>query len=224
MPFGNATRLAQMEVRINHTTFVLLAERALFVPEIKALCIADWHLGKAAHFRKSGISLPQPLVEREFALIEGILEKCQAEQVFFLGDLFHSDKNNDWEGFAGFIGNLPRIKFTLIKGNHDVISDRIYEELAIEAIDSFTWENRVIFTHEPLYGKTPPGLLNIAGHIHPGYGVRLKARQGMVLPCFHYNSPTLLVPAFGELTGLYRMEKCAGQEVYCILGQEVIPV
>lgn len=213
-----------MNVRIHQIALTFLPERVLFLPEIKALCIADWHLGKAAHFRKAGIPVPQPAISREFALVESMLERYGAEQVFFLGDLFHSVKNNDWHGFAGFIRNLPHIRFRLVKGNHDIIPARFFEGLDIGAVDSLLWEDKVIFTHEPLYDRTPEGLLNIAGHVHPGYGVRLKARQGVVLPCFHYSNPTLLVPAFGELTGLYRMEKGAGQEVYCILGQEVILV
>ncbi len=213
-----------MNVRINQIALTFLPERALFVPGIKTLCIADWHLGKAAHFRKSGIPVPQPAISREFALIENILETHDAAQVLFLGDLFHSAKNNDWYEFAGFVRNLPQIRFRLVKGNHDIIAARFFEGLDIEAADSLTWEDKIIFTHEPLYDHTPEGLLNVAGHIHPGYSVKLKARQGVVLPCFHYSDPTLLVPAFGELTGFYRVEKGVGREVYCILGNEVILV
>ena len=217
-------RTGQMNVRINQIPVIFLPEKALFLPGIKMLCIADWHLGKAAHFRKSGIPVPQPGISREFTLIENLLETHEAEQVLFLGDLFHSVKNNDWHEFAGFVRNLPQIKFKLVKGNHDIIPARFFEELGIEAADSFTWDNRVIFTHEPLYDRTPEGMLNVAGHVHPGYSVRLNASQGVVLPCFHYSNPTLLLPAFGELTGFYRVEKGAGQEVYCVLGNEVIPV
>lgn len=211
-----------MNARINHVDLTFLPEKALFLPGTKTLCIADWHLGKAAHFRKSGIPVPQPGISREFALVERLLETYGAGQVLFLGDLFHSVKNNDWHEFAGFVRNLPQVKFKLVKGNHDIIPVSFFKELGIEAADAFTSENQVIFTHEPLYDRTPEGLLNVAGHIHPGYSVKLKARQGVVLPCFHYSSPTLLLPAFGELTGFYRVEKGVGQEVYCVLGNEVI--
>ena len=37
---------------------MLLAERAVFWPGRKSLLVADFHLGKAATFRRAGIALP----------------------------------------------------------------------------------------------------------------------------------------------------------------------
>jgi metallophosphoesterase superfamily enzyme len=38
--------------------FVLLPEKAAFWPAMKTLFVADFHLGKAASFRRAGIPLP----------------------------------------------------------------------------------------------------------------------------------------------------------------------
>lgn len=211
-----------MNIRINQTELILLPERALYLPELKALCIADWHLGKAAHFRRSGIPVPQPDLDREFSLVERVSGRYDVTDILFLGDLFHSLKNNDWDRFAQFVGRFPGISFRLIKGNHDIIPEEFFAALGIGWSDRLLFDEKVIFTHEPLYQDTPPGFLNIAGHIHPGYRVYLKARQEVVLPCFHYSRSTLVLPAFGSLTGLQPQGRAAGDVFYCIVGDEVI--
>jgi len=47
-----------IECTVAGEKLVLLAERAVFWPAKKALFVADFHLGKAASFRRAGIPLP----------------------------------------------------------------------------------------------------------------------------------------------------------------------
>jgi DNA ligase-associated metallophosphoesterase len=213
-----------MVISIKGLELTLLPEKALFFAECKALFIADWHLGKAAHFRKSGISVPQPDLGREFDLVAAIFDRYPVSRVFFLGDLFHSLKNNDWNEFAAFVNRFQDREFVLIKGNHDLISDALFEEVGVGIFTNFVVGNRLYLSHEPLYGKTPDGMLNLAGHLHPGYHIRLKARQSITVPCYHYRENTMVLPAFGGLTGFYKMEKSNGDVVYCILGDEVVAI
>ena len=213
-----------MNITLNRTELLLLPERALYLPEFGILCIADWHLGKAAHFRRSGIAIPQPDLEREFRLISDLRNRCGASAVLFLGDLFHSLKNNDWDQFAGFIRRHPGVDFSLIRGNHDIIPEGFFDTIGVALADRMVIGERILFTHKPLYGDTPTGLLNIAGHIHPGHSIQLQARQAVTLPCYHYSEDTLVLPAFGSMTGLYPLRKAPGHVFYCILGEEVIAV
>jgi DNA ligase-associated metallophosphoesterase len=208
----------------NHTALVLLAQKVLFIPEFQVLCLADWHLGKAAHFRKAGIPVPQPDLQQEFDLVNDILTRLPVKQVIFLGDLFHSTMNNDWGAFAGFIHRNSSVSFLLIKGNHDVIPPAYFSLLKMETTEELELGGRLILTHKPLFSKTPKGFLNIAGHIHPGFQLVLKARQRLTLPCFHYSDSTLILPAFGGLTGLHRLGKEPDQEVFCVIGDAVVAV
>lgn len=210
-----------LEVTIDQVKMVMLPEKLLYLPAFDLLCVSDWHLGKAAHFRKSGIAVPQPDLAREFNEIGRILEVFAIKKVLFLGDLFHSTKNNDWNSFRAFIDQFAKVSFLLIKGNHDIIPMDFFAGLKIDVMEQLSLSEQVIFTHEPLWGQAPAGRLNIAGHIHPGYQVTLKARQRFTLPCFYYGDATLVLPAFGELTGLHPVVKGRDHRVFCVLGDEV---
>lgn len=213
-----------MRIEINNITFELLPEKVLYLPEQKILCVSDWHLGKAAHFRKFGIPVPQPNLKAQFELIKELVRRYDTDHVVFLGDLFHSAKNNDWYGFAEFVLELPNTSFQLIKGNHDVIPEELFDNLGIAVHDSLIAGGPIIFTHEPLFDNTPDGLLNIAGHIHPGYTIDLNARQRFTFPCFYYSLNTLVLPSFGSFTGLHRIRKKPGDLIYCVTESEILSV
>ncbi len=213
-----------MKVTLQGIPLELLPQRMLYIPDYHMLCLADWHLGKAAHFRKSGIPVPQPNLEKEFQSVKHLVEKRKIRRVLFLGDLFHSSSNNDWKLFDDFIRGLPDVSFTLVKGNHDIIERTGFEQIGVEMVDEIVLDGRILLTHEPLHLKTPPGVLNVAGHIHPGYRLALRARQAVLLPCFHYSCSTLTLPAFGNLTGLHPVGHNEQDEYYCILGDEVVRI
>jgi len=207
-------------ITLKHTELQLLPEKALFLPAFGTLCIADWHLGKAAHFRKSGIPLPQPDLSLEFARVSALITKYNAKCVVLLGDIFHSYINNDWFLFQQFILQHQDIKWVLTIGNHDIIGKDEYEALGIIAEETYLPGENVICSHHPLTNISGEQL-NIAGHIHPGCELRADARQRFRLPCFHYHNPTITLPAFGGLTGLHIVHPDTENRVFVIVGEEV---
>ncbi|MDN3710239.1 hypothetical protein QW060_25600 [Myroides ceti] len=64
-------------------------------------------------------------------------------------------------------------------------------------------------------------MINIVGHTHPGISIRTKQRHYFRLPCFYFDKGVFILPAFGDLTGLYIMERKRGDEVFIVLGDEV---
>jgi metallophosphoesterase superfamily enzyme len=64
-------------------------------------------------------------------------------------------------------------------------------------------------------------LLNIAGHVHPGFTLFGAGRQSAKLPCFYMHQQTMLLPAFGGLTGLYNMQARPDAQVFLVLSDEV---
>lgn len=207
-------------IRLMDTTLMLLPERALLLPEYHTLVVADWHLGKGAHFRKAGIFMPSASVDKDVLRLQSLLDSHIVHTVIFLGDLFHSDLNSEWHVFEQFRAANPSIRFVLTRGNHDILPDKLLEAAAVEVVPSYSIAPRIHCTHHPDTGGSD-GQLNIAGHVHPGCSIPAKGRQAYRLPCFYYHDQTLLLPAFGSLTGLYLVQPARDARIYPIAADKV---
>lgn len=208
------------KVTLRQVEVQLLPEKAVFLPAFDALCIADWHLGKAAHFRKAGIALPQPDLSLEFNKLSRLIDRYQAKQIVLLGDIFHSNLNKDWLHFEQFIGLHKHLSWTITMGNHDILGKDKFSELGINATNQFMLGDTIICTHHPLE-NVPEDQLNLAGHIHPGCEIHTTARQKFKLPCFHYSGAVLTLPAFGGLTDLFIIKPDEHNQLFPIIGDEV---
>lgn len=206
-----------MQIELGGALFTLLPEKALYKEDESLLIIADVHLGKASHFRKAGIAVPASSQATDYKNLEAVFLRMEAKNVYFLGDLFHSSFNRDWHHFESLIRKFPEVHFTLIKGNHDIIDERLFEQLGIEVVFDFIETEQLIYSHKPMESDK----LNIAGHIHPGIVISAGARQSLQLPCFYKDGNTFLLPAFGKLTGLYKMSPTSGSRVFAVLSEEV---
>lgn len=208
-----------MEITLNGNPACLLFQKAVFFPEKSWLVIADLHLGKVAHFRREGIAMPAVAQQEDYARLYRLIDEVAPQRIIFLGDLFHSSLNDDWINFAGLITNYPRITFTLVRGNHDLIHQGLYKELDVFVTDCIEADG-LLFTHQP-EDTVQSRLVNIAGHIHPGFTIYGIGRQSAKLPCFYYSSHQLILPAFGGLTGLFAMPAEHGADIYLVLSDEV---
>ena len=95
------------------------------------------------------------------------------------------------------------------------------EETTIEVVDELAVGEHLLLTHEPL-NEARADKLTISGHIHPGVMIRSKGRQSFRLPCFYHHRQMLILPAFGQLTGLHLLKKATGATFYAVFGDEVI--
>jgi DNA ligase-associated metallophosphoesterase len=212
-----------MQLKLLNTIVELLPEKAMFLPETNTLVIADIHLGKAMHFRKNGISIPPQSAEKDYMRLNALIERKQPQRIIVLGDLFHSTHNSEWNLFCEFVAYRSGIRFMLIIGNHDILDRNYYNKLCLEVIDHTLELQDLILSHEPLK-KVPDGMVNVAGHIHPGFVLQGRGRQNIKLPCFYLLPNQLILPAFGSLTGLYRLEKVRNAEVFVVANERVIEV
>src|SRR5690554_1227716 len=199
----------------------LLPEKAAFLPQHQTLVVADIHLGKASHFRKEGIMIPLPVSCPDLKCLGELLDSLEPTTVVFLGDLFHSSLNGEWEDLKDFLCGYPDIRFVLTKGNHDILPSSVMEETCIEVVHELKVGEHLVLTHEPLT-ETQEERLNIVGHIHPGVLIKTKGRQSYRLPCFYHQGQCLILPAFGQLTGLHILKKAAHTRIFPVLSDEVI--
>ncbi len=198
----------------NQEKLVLLPEKAVWLPEHDALLIADLHFGKTAHFRKNGLAFPANSAAQDFHLLQALLKSHPCKRVYFLGDLFHSEENHEWDTLLDVLASFQKTSFFLIPGNHDLVSipkNRISNFLCTAPSIKL---GHLTLAHDPQ--DSNKGDYTICGHIHPGYRLQGKARQSIMLPAFYIHERLLLLPAFGALTGLVSPHISKGSSVAII--------
>jgi uncharacterized protein len=211
-----------MEVRILNEEIVLLHQKAIFWKNPGILLIADLHLGKINHFRRSGIAVPHRANDRNLEMLIELIYATKPFRVICLGDLFHSHYNTEWEVFGELVKNFPQVSFELVVGNHDIMSELQYNRKRILLHDTLTI-GPFLFTHHPL-DEIPTGLYNMAGHIHPGVNLRGKGRQSLTLPCFYFGSHQALLPAFGLFTGIAVINPKKTDKVFVVADNQILAV
>jgi DNA ligase-associated metallophosphoesterase len=198
-------------------TFELHPDGCLFWKEKRFLFISDVHLGKVSHFRKLGAAVPRGAIPGNFLILSKCLDRYQPEAICFLGDLFHSYLNGEWQLFENWVKQRD-CQIILIAGNHDIISPLKYEALGINVVRELVINN-FLFTHHP---EDRQGFFTICGHIHPAIRLHGKARQSIRVPCFYKGSQQLIMPAFGAFTGMHTLVKENGHEIFAIADEEII--
>lgn len=210
-------------ITFSGTIIQLLPEKAIWIAESSTLFIADLHFGKAAHFRKSGIPIPEPIHQHDLERLTLLIEKYSPVDFYILGDLFHSDWNEQWESLNAFLSDFIHVKFHLVKGNHDVLPPLAYRQSLFQIHENPVEMGNLFLTHEPTK-HIPEGKLNICGHIHPGVRLYGKGRQSIRISCFHLSENQLILPAFGRFTGLSLVKRKAQDHIYGISGEKVIKI
>jgi uncharacterized protein len=202
---------------------LLLPQKAILWQETQTLIIADIHLGKVGHFRKSGIAIPKDLEQEDLATMSDLIRKYKPERIIFLGDLFHSELNNDWDWFVMWRELFKEIEMILVKGNHDILHDSIFDHLNFKIMETYQ-EGPFLFSHEPLNSVMIQftDKYIISGHIHPGVTLRGSGYQSVSLPCFYFGKQQAILPAFGRFTGRFCITYEADDKVFGVLKHKVI--
>lgn len=201
----------------------LLKEKAIWLEEEKSLLVSDTHFGKAGHFRKSGIPIPETIHINDYHKIYQLISTLGAQKVYFLGDLFHSDHNETWADLLEFLDENPTVNFHLVLGNHDILPAEIYQSSRLQIHKQACILGRFVLSHEPLK-QVAEGKLNICGHLHPGLVIKGKSKQFLKLPCYYYTRNCLIMPAFGNFTGLMKMSAKTAEALLVTTAEAVIPI
>ena len=208
-----------LDIHIRGNNFTLHCSGALFWQEEKMLLISDVHLGKVMHFRRHGFALPQNSVAGNFLQLTTVADYFKAETICFLGDLFHSSLNAEWQLFEEWVRSRSE-QLILVEGNHDLISTELYDRVGVAVVSELI-VNNFLLIHEP---EIRERLFTFCGHIHPGVKLRGPGRQVLNLPCFFQAEHQLILPAFGEFTGKHVLKPAENDRIYAITKEEVIAV
>ncbi|MFS4493122.1 ligase-associated DNA damage response endonuclease PdeM [Maribacter sp. 2308TA10-17] len=208
-----------LPIKIQDHTFIMHPSGVLFWREKSMLIISDVHLGKVSHFRKFGAAVPQKAIQKNFELMNETITFFDPKTICFLGDLFHSFVNKEWDLFEKWVAKTSS-ELILVEGNHDIISPLRYEKLGVQVVPEIK-SGGFLFTHHPEERK---GYFNFSGHIHPAVRLRGAGRQSLRLPCFFKSMNQMIVPAFGEFTGTHTLKPKKTNEVFAITNDEVFQV
>jgi len=204
---------------------LLLPQKAIYWQQQKALIVADVHLGKVGHFRKAGIAVPRDMEQNDLAVLSDLVDEHQPEKILFLGDLFHSDKNADWDWFVLWRKHFPKLEILLIRGNHDIMHDSHYTDLNISLHDQLTI-GPFLMLHHPLADTTLQNMESyvFCGHIHPGVSLSGRARQHITLPCFAFGKKQVILPSFGKFTGRVAIRSRQTDHIFAIVQNKVMAI
>lgn len=202
----------------------LLADKAIYWPEHKAMLVADAHFGKAAAYRKLGQPVPHGTTRTNLEVLDRLLSGYDTRWLIFLGDFLHAPGSHSATTLAAlreWRQRYPQLRITLIRGNHDRRAGDPPAELDFEVVSEPLLVGPLALQHEP---DPHPEAHVLAGHVHPVYHLQGRGRQRLRLPCFHFGERVSLLPAFGAFTGGYPVKADTGERIYVVGDQHVWPV
>lgn len=204
-------------------TFWLSDKKAIFWEDEKALMLSDLHLGKSGHFRKSGIAVPQKLMQEDLMRLFDLIQHFQPKEIIIVGDLFHSEANKEHDWFMRWRKDIAGLPVRLVLGNHDILEAEFYHSHFMETCTELRRRN-LIFLHAPCTetsrNEADKGV--VSGHIHPAVVLSKPGMKGMRLPCFHFSGNCCTLPAFGSFTGTYAIRPKKSDHIFVIGGRQVI--
>lgn len=209
-----------LPIAIRQQDFLLHPLKAIYWPAQKTLICSDVHIGKAEHFRKSGIAMPRMVNKNNFWNLSILFDHYRPEKLLVLGDLMHSTVNSEWHDLTDFLANYSSVSVHLIRGNHELYPDKIYQELGFEVSPDLLCGD-ILFTHEE---AGIADVFNIHGHVHPAVRLRGNAGQSLRLPCFYMSYTKLILPSFGSFTGSFTIRPKRTDSVYIIAENKVMEI
>lgn len=201
----------------------LTADRTIFWEEEKALILSDMHFGKTGHFRKAGIAVPQGVFKEDLQRLVQQIQYFQPKKLIIVGDLFHSDANKELQLFQRWRHDLVNLDIQLIKGNHDILSEKWYSSMNISTHKESLNINNFCFQHDLGSCKDDyQSRYMFSGHMHPGIQITGVGRQVLKFPCFYFTDEFCVLPAFSKFTGTARIEPKKGEVVFAIVDNSLI--
>ncbi|RLE71792.1 MAG: hypothetical protein DRZ80_08010 [Thermoprotei archaeon] len=155
---------------------VLLPNRTMYIKSIRALVVADLHLGIEYAMALKGIYLPAYQFAEIREILFNYISRFRPEKLIVVGDFKHEFAQKTWQEHRETLLLLDEIKnrnlyFILVRGNHDNFIRGILERNNVDFRDPYYVEGEFLFIHGH---KDIPGNLDLSpiryiimAHEHP---------------------------------------------------------
>jgi len=190
-----------------------IIDSGLYIKEKKILIISDLHIGYEECLHQNGLLIPKLNYKEIKKRIGKIIDLTGEKKITIIinGDLKHEFgkiNKDEWSKIKDMLDFLKKKgKVRLIKGNHDVLLDKIANKKGLK-IKNYIKTGNILITH----GDKIPGLLKkknsiktiIMSHEHPAvvlkHGIRKekfrcflkgkwKSKNLIVIPAFNWLFP-----------------------------------
>jgi uncharacterized protein len=207
-------------------TLWLSPARCIYWEEESVLIVSDLHFGKSGHFRKSGIGIPQNIYKDDLQKLFSQIQFFKPKILLVAGDMFHSSANKEIDFFVKWRHHIPEIKFYLVRGNHDILSKKFYQEADIKVFENKMAIGNFCFTHDidSTCDDEDENLFTFSGHIHPGIKMNGMGNQSLMLPCFYFAKKYAVLPAFSAFTGLAKIKPVKSDHVFVLADGKVLAI
>lgn len=185
-----------------------IIDLGIYIPEFKALIIADTHIGYEESLNKQGVLIPKFHFKDTIQRLEKIFLKVKPEIAVINGDVkdeFGTISETEWRNTLKLIDFLlERCKeVVLIKGNHDKIIGPIAKKRNVKVVEQFLIDDILILHGNEIPDKLPKCKTIIIGHEHPAVGLREGTRKE-VFKCYLIgkwkNKELVAQPSFNLIT------------------------
>lgn len=211
-----------LEIELAGERVLLHPDRALVWPERALAVVADLHFGKDDAFRRAGIALPAGAAATDLERLDVLVRAHSLARLVVLGDFFHAAPRAEDAFFADFATFRTRhrsLAIDVVAGNHDRHggSRMLRDELAWhdDALDVGPFS----FRHEP---AAVAARYVLAGHLHPVHVLAGPGGDRARLPVFWLRPAYCVLPAFGSLTGGWRVAPEPGDRLYAGVGTRIV--
>jgi len=185
-----------VKIHLSGQEVELLPEGALWLPQWRALALADLHFEKGSFFGQFSTFLPPYDSTENLRRLKLMIDCFKPDVVVAAGDSFHDSvaaermKPADLVALDRLLDRVSR--WYWLTGNHDPkvpekIRGRWAEELMLSPI---------VFRHQLTAMPGP----EISGHYHPKIRITFNGHR-LSIPCFVQAGERLILPSFGEYTG-----------------------
>lgn len=216
--------MTHFEITVVGERVLLLPERALLLPSLDTVLVADLHWGKAAAFRAAHVPVPTGTTASDLARLSTVLERTKASTLVVLGDLLHAKagrQKGTLDTIAEWRARHAHVRMRLVRGNHDTHAGDPPPSLDIECVDAPLMVGPFACTHHP--EPDPTGYV-LSGHLHPHVALGRRGDSRVTLPCFVFGEYVGVLPAFTEFSGKGAYRATPGDQLFAIVESEIIAV
>ena len=168
------------EIILKEEILQLTNQRAVYWEKHGMLILSDLHIGKTAHFRRSGIPISSKVLVNDLERLKILIEYFKVEKIVIVGDMFHAEINDDIYLFSNWLKDFEGLEWILIKGNHDKWPNSFYQKMSIQVIDKELQLHPFKLIHDN----------------------KIVDDAFYILPCYQIDNNELRLPAFSLFTGL----------------------
>ena len=210
-----------MKMTFGFNDLQLLPESAAFDAQHGLLFVSDLHLGKTAVFRDAGLALPEGSDDRILARLTHLMARTAAKSLVVLGDVFHAQSLGTQQVVTKLAMHRGDVKWLIVPGNHDKRVPWSQWLPGAEILDEGDFVGPWRVRHFPPEELVEPTL---CGHLHPGIALGAARQRKVKLPCFWQRRGALVLPAFGDFTGLKMIQREPEDQVWVTINDQIAEV